>query len=154
VGKYEVTVRSAHTDTAGNYRLDFKYLIGGVPEVYRDYDVVGESNPDYDRLPPDFKENVDSVRIRFAHLFHSPSERPDLQSYFQSHWSRGRVDQVMKIELGPINTRQQPLGLYSMDGSAGERFPVDQWGSLLETLTYVESVKHLLRSYVEEPMLM
>lgn len=154
VGKYEVTVRSAHTDTAGNYRLDFKYLIGGVPEVYRVYAVVGESNPDYDRLPPDFKEIVDSVWIRFADLFDSPSGGPNLQTYFQSHWSRGRVAQLMKIALGRINTMQQPFGTYSMDGSTGERFPVDQWGSLLETMTYVESVKHLIRSYVEQPMLM
>jgi hypothetical protein len=40
-----------------------------------------------------------------------------------------------------------------MDGVGGSIFPVAQWGPLLATSTYVEALKHLRRSYVEQPAL-
>lgn len=153
VGKYEIVIQGNNTTEVGNYRLDFHYNIDGNPQVYRVYAIVGEANPAYDNLPFDMKGIVDSVWIRFADLFDSNSGGPHLQMYYQSHWSRGRMAQLMKIALGRINTMQQPFGSYTIDGVGGQKFPVGQWGPLLETFTYVEAVKHLIRSYVEQPQL-
>lgn len=151
VGKYEITIRGANTADPGYYRLDFHYNIDGNPEVYRIYAVVGEANPSYDKLQPDMKELVDAVWYKFADLFDSPAGGPHLQTYYQTHWSRGRMAQLMKTSLGRINTMQQPFGSYTLDGVGGPKFPVGQWGPLLETFTYIEAVKHLIRSYVEQP---
>lgn len=151
VGKYEITIRGSNTASTGYYRLDFHYEINGDSEVYRIYAIVGEANPSYDRLPPQMKEMVDAVWYKFADLFDSPAGGPHLQTYYQTHWSRGRMAQLMKTALGRINTMQQPFGSYTIDGTGGQRFPIEQWGPLLETFTYVEAVKHLIRSYVEQP---
>ncbi len=151
VGHYEIEIRGSNTSTAGYYRLDFHYEISGNAETYRVYAVVGEANPAYDSLPQDMKGIVDAVWIKFADLFDSPAGGPHLQTYYQTHWSRGRMAQLMKSALGRINTMQQPFGTYTIDGVGGQKFPVAQWGPLLETFTYVEAVKHLIRSYVEQP---
>src|SRR5260370_27118806 len=76
---------------------------------------------------------LESVWIRFADEFDSPSGGPNLQSYFQAHWSRGRIAQLMKISIGKLNTIAQPWSNYTIDGINGAEFLMQQWGGLLGT---------------------
>lgn len=150
-GLYEITLSAEETDQLGNYYGVWSYQMSGTAETYVVYTVVGESNPAYDRLPDAFKEIVDNVWIRFADLFDSPAGGPHLQSYYQSHWSRGRMAQLMGMGLRRINVVSQPYSTYTIDGVGGGVFPVAQWGGLLELSTYVEALRHLRRSYLEQP---
>lgn len=151
LGLYELTLDAEDTGVLGNYHGVWTYSVEGFSEEYTVYSVVGESNPDYDRLPVPFKDIVDDVWIRFADLFDSPAGGPHLQTYYQAHWSRGRMAQLMGMGLRRLNVVSQPYMTYTLDGVGGAVFPVAQWAGLLEIATYVEALRHLRRSYLEQP---
>lgn len=154
-GLYEVALTSEETSTPGDYSLNWFYVMDGDDEQYVTYAQVGQSSPAYDGLSPSMKAIVDDVWVRFADLFDSPGGGPNLLTYFQSHFGRNRIAQLLRIAVGRLNTMAQPQMTYTLDdGQGGGSFPVDQWGPLLETFTYVECVKHLIRSYVEQPAFM
>lgn len=150
-GMYEVALSAQDNSVVGNYQGVWSYTMSGVGETYVIYTVVGESNPEYDRLPTAFQEVVDNVWVRFADLFDSPAGGPHLQTYYQANWSRGRMAQLMRMALRRLNVIAQPFETYAIEPTVGTVFPVAQWGGLLEQATYVEAVKHLRRSYIEQP---
>ncbi len=151
VGLYELTLNTEDTETLGNYLGIWNYALSGAPETYEVYMVVGESNPPYDRLTDPFKAVVDDVWVRFADCFDSPAGGPHLQTYYQAHWSRGRMAQLMGMALRRLNVVSQPYTTYTIDGVGGPIFPLAQWAGLLELGTYVEALRHLRRSYLEQP---
>lgn len=153
LGTYDVNITGVSSQVPGNYRLDFTYEVDGVEDVYNIYAIVGQANPYYDNLNPEFKELVESVWYKFADAFDSPNGGPHLQTYFQSHWSRGRVAQLMAHSIAVINNLGQPVMNWTIDGVRGQHFPVQEWGGLLTVMTLIECYKHLMRSYVEQPML-
>jgi hypothetical protein len=152
-GLYQVTPSSADTSRPSDAELVWAYAISGAPQQYAALLVIGVANPAYDNLPEPMQETVEFVWIRFADLIDSPAGGPNIIAtpYFQAHWSRGRVAQLMMIALAKINGIGQPWSNYTADGSGGPVFPVQLWGGLLGQYTYVECVKHLIRSYTEQP---
>lgn len=150
IGLYETRLTAEESSTVGPYSVHWTYDLDGSPEQYTTYLQVGEVAPDYDRLTPGLKEVVDSVYIRFADLFDSPTGGPNLQTYFQSHFGRQRIAQLLRIASGRLNTMAQPSATFTVDGPTPS-FPLAQWGSLLETSLYLEVLRHLVRSYVEQP---
>jgi hypothetical protein len=146
VGQYSIDLTPDDTAGLGNYRALWVYQVNGALKTFNGYYAVGSAQPAYDQLAPDMKSVVDHVWIRFADLFDSPSGGPHLQTYFQANWSRGRVAQLMEFGVGYLNTMAQPFSTYSV-----ATFPTAQWGPLLEQATLVECLKHLRRSYVEQP---
>lgn len=151
-GTYEVTLASAETAAPGNYTLVFTYTVGGTTANEAEYLVIGLSNPDYDQLPPAMQDVVESVVHRLIDLYDSPEGGPNLATYIQARYSRGRLGQLLRIAIGTINTVKQPIMNYSADGTSGPLFP-DQWTPLLERGLFIETIKHLRRSYVEQPEL-
>lgn len=151
-GLYEVTLTAEEASVPGYYTLLWEYALDTVEQRYYAYAEIGQSAPAYDALSAPFKDVVDSVWIRFADLFDSPAGGPHLMTYFQTHFGRGRIAQMMAIGLGRLNTMAQPHMTYTL--TEQNSFPVDQWGPLLETMTYIETLKHLIRSYVEQPLFM
>lgn len=151
-GVYTVTPFSSDTGTPGYAELDWSYAIGGQPQQYASYLEIGPANPSYDALPPEMQDFLEQqVWVRFADLFDSAGGGPSLQSYFQAHWSRGRAAQMMGIALQKINAAAQPWSSYTIDGNGGPQYPVQFWGGLLASYTYIECVKQLIRSYIEQP---
>lgn len=156
VGLYETQLTSAETTVPGLYRVDWTYALDGVTETYSTFAEVGANSPDFDRLDPGMKELVEDVWIRFADLFDSPDGGPNLQTYFQTNFSRNRLAQLLKFAVGRLNTASQPSQTYTIETNAGGQgqFPLQMWGPLLAQSLYVECLKHLVRSYVEQPMFM
>lgn len=151
IGLFEISLTGVETDTTGNYSGRWSYTLNGTPDIYTVYMVVGESNPAYDQLSENFREVVDNVWMRFADLFDSPAGGPHLQTYYQAHWSRGRMAQLMGAGLRRLNVISQPHQTYTLNGVGGTIFPTVEWGGLLEQATYIEALKHLRRSYLEQP---
>jgi len=150
-GIYTVTPSSTDTSNPGQAELVWSYSVSSQPQDYAVYLVIGLANPAYDGLPLAMQDFLnDQVWVRFADLFDSAEGGPNLQSYFQAHWSRGRVAQLMGIALGKINASAQPWSNYTLSGSGGPQYPIQFWGGLLATYTYVEAVKQLIRAYTEQ----
>lgn len=151
-GTYETTLTSAETQSPGIFKLTWSYAIDAVPQEFVSLIEVGESSPAYDRLDEGMKAVVESAWLRFADLFDSPDGGPHLKVYFQTRFGRGRMAQLLGIAVGRLNTVSQPHMTYSIEGPpAGKQFPIAQWGGLLDQALYIEAVKHLIRSYVEQP---
>lgn len=151
VGDYSTTFNSAETSTPGSYTLLWNYSLDGSPEYFEAGIEIGPASPAYDYLPEDFRNVVEGVVIRLADTIDSPGGGPNLTTYVQSKYGRGRIAELMRIALGRMNTMAQPFQTYTLDGEGGSVFPVAKWGPLLEQLTWIETLKHLIRSYTEQP---
>jgi hypothetical protein len=154
VGAYEIQLTSDETAAIGPFALTWSYALSGVGESYTTHVQVGEFSPDYAALSEGMKGVVEQGWNRFEDLFDSPLGGPNLQVYAQSHFNRGRIAQLLRFAVGRLNTAAQPFQTYTLDGDGGATFPLTQWGPLLEQALYVEILKHLRRSYVEQPLLM
>lgn len=152
VGEYSNAFNSVETSTPGSYTLLWNYVLGASPEYFESGIEVGPSSPAFDFLPEDFRNIVEGVVIRLADTIDSPGGGPNLTTYVQSKYGRGRIAELMRIALGRMNTMAQPFQTYTLDGQGGSVFPVAQWGPLLENLTWIETLKHLIRSYTEQPL--
>lgn len=149
-GIYQVVLSSAETSEPGLYTVTWTYAVGGVAQTYVGHLEIGESSPAYDNLDEGFKAIVESAWIRFADLFDSPNGGPNLQTYFQTRFNRNRMAQLLQVAVNRLNTIAQPHQTYSLDPTLAP-FPYAQWGGLLDQALYIECLKHLIRSYVEQP---
>lgn len=152
-GQYVVNPTPQQMSVSGNYTVTWTYGILGMSQEYRTYLTIGQSNPEYDSLTPMMQDVVETTLTRFADAFDSPAGGPNLQTYFQTHFDRGRVAQLLRIAVATLNTVAQPYQTYTIDGVGGAVFPMQEWGGLLERALYIECLKHLVRSYVEQPMI-
>jgi hypothetical protein len=150
-GQFQVQLTSAQSQKPGDYTLTWEYVIDGTSEFTQTYIQIGQANPNYDNLVPAMKTVVENVYFRFLDLFDSPEGGPNLTTYFQTNFGRGRVAQLLRIAVGLLNTTMQPFMTFTLDGDGGASFPVTQWGALLEQALMVEVIKHLRRSYTEQP---
>lgn len=149
-GTYETLLSSVETSQTGIWKLTWTYAIDGTPQTFVSLVEVGEASPAYDRLDVGFRAIVESAWIRFADLFDSPNGGPHLQVYFQARFGRNRMAQLLGIAVNRLNTISQPHMTYSLDAD-NYPFPYVQWGGLLDQLLYIETIKHLIRSYTEQP---
>ena len=150
LGTYTITFLSSDVAVPGSYTLTWTYTVNGTQDTFTTYINVGSTSPAYDALDPTFKTIIESVWARFGDLFDSPNGGPHLQAYFQTHMNRGRLAQLLHIAVGKLNTVGQPYMTYSLDMTMNP-FPITQWGALLEQTLYMETLKHLVRSYTEQP---
>lgn len=150
-GEYTILLTSADTANPGYYGLTWTYQVGGVAGIYGLGIEVGPSAPAYDALDEGMKDLIESVWIRFADLFDFEVGGPHLQAYVQGNFGRQRLAQLLKISVGLLNTTAMPYQSYTLGNDGGASFPIDQWGSLLESALYVECLRHLVRSYTEQP---
>lgn len=144
---YIAFLPSTATETPGPYLGTWEYQVGGVARVGQQPLVVGEASPAYDALPWGMQSLVDTVWLRMADMFDSPLGGPHLQVYVQSHFGRERIAQLLPVALGRLNLVAQPHQTYSLD----QKFPLDRWGALLELGLWIEVIRHMIRSYTEQP---
>lgn len=154
VGDYATAFNSSETSIPGMYTVRWDYDINVAPQYFEGGIEIGPASPSYDALPDPMKGIIESVWIRIADLIDSPGGGPNALTYVQSKFGRGRIADLLRIALGRMNTMAQPFQTYTLDGQGGAQFPYQQWGSLLESMCWTETLKHLIRIYTEQPSFM
>lgn len=146
-GTYRVTLSSLETANPGLWYVLWNYELDSVEQQYRsDIEIPSVVSSVYESLSPEYRAIVESVWDRFEDQFDSPIGGPHLLSYVQSSFGRERVSQLLGMALRNLNAYVQPHANYDMDN-----FPLDRWSGILEQATVVETIKHLIRSYIEQP---
>jgi len=146
--EYAVLLPSVDTSIPGPYLARWEYTVDGLARMGEQPIMIGGSAPAYDALPLAWKQVVESVWIRVADQFDSPMGGPHLQVYMQAHFGRNRIAQLLGQALGRLNTIAQPVQSYAV---GDPKFPLEKWGALLSQALWVETIKHLQRSYMEQP---
>lgn len=148
VGSYSVLLSSLETAAPGVGDITWTYDVDGIAQMYQVDIEVGPSAPAYDALPPAWQDAIEVVWIKFADLFDSAWGGPNLQVYVQTHFGRNRIAQLLPAALQRLNSASIPHQTFPLGGTD---FPFGEWGGLLAQSLYIETVKHLIRSYVEQP---
>lgn len=149
-GAYSIPLTSADTDRPGVFTLVWEWEWEGQEFSRESYIEVGQHAPIYDTLDDDMKDIVESVWRKFADLFDSPYGGPHLQVYFQTNFGRNRMAQLLYDSVEHINSMVPGERPYALSSEDGAKFP-SRWYGLLGEQLYVETIKHLRRSYVEQP---
>lgn len=152
-GTYQVTPGANNTSVPGYYQLDWTFTLPttGSVETTSTFLQIGPASPAYDSLPTPMKQMVEDVFVKLADLVDSPWGGPNLQMWYSTHFNRGRIAQLLKQAVQHLNNMGQPYNVWSVDGRNGPMFPVVQWGGLLNSALTIEVIKHLMRSYTEDP---
>lgn len=153
VGTYTWTfLASSNTNQPGYYRLDWTYTLNAVSETASTWIQIGPPSPAYDALDAYGRGLVNDVWAKFADGYDSPQGGPNLQMWYQTHFNRGRVAQLLTQAIQHINVAAQPPTTFvAGPNGGGPEFPYPQWMGLANTALTVEVIKHLMRSYVEDP---
>ncbi len=148
-GVYRLTLSSAETATPGLFYCLWSYALSAIPQAYRsDIEIPSAASSQYEALSDEYRAIVEQTWDRFEDLFDSSTGGPHLREYAQSGFGRERVARLLSIALGRLNTSSQPHQSFSLTAND---FPFAEWGALLEQALYVETIRHLSRSYLEQP---
>ena len=92
---------------------------------------------------------VDTVMFMLGDLFDSTDGGPNLQETYQAKFGPERVAQLLQVALTRINTTGQPFTNYGV--GPGSRETHQNLRGMVTIGLYLETVRHLIRSYVEQP---
>ena len=112
-GSYVTLNSPQQTARSGLFTVRWSYALGGVNQSYESYVEIGQPNPSYDNLPEGMKDVIEMCWMRFADLYDSPAGGPHFQTYFQTHYNRGRMADLLRIAMGTLNTVSQPWTTFS-----------------------------------------
>lgn len=152
VGVFSVILDPNTTAQLSQIALKWEYTIDGSTYQYWDYYQILGYMPTYEALNDGEKGVIRQVAAMFEDLYDSVEGGPHLKEEFQTHFGTERIAQMMELAMNRINITSQPYTNYNIGsgGLPGPRFPATGY-SLLIMATYLEVVRHLIRSYTEMP---
>lgn len=150
-GIYSFSIPAEVTQLSGLVNIVWNYTFDSRSFTHKDYYSVSEEMPYFSGLTIDERGVVDRAILRFADLYDSFDGGPHLKEEFQTHFSKERVAILMGFANNALNFQNQPATRYIVGNNTGTRFPVKNHG-ILEWATYIEMIKHLIRSYTEQPL--
>lgn len=155
-GVYEYTFTGDQAGIPGYYRIDWSFTLSGNPQVIHTYLQIGGSSQAYNQLQPAFQQMVNDVWAKIADIYDSAFGGPNIMVWPNAHFDRGRIAQLMIQAVQHLNNMSQPAQTYSATGYSptggmAPLYPINQWAGLLNTALTMEVIKHLKRSYTEDP---
>lgn len=148
LGIYVIRLTPAHTQERGNVTATWTYSVGGVESSFVDHLRITEYMPVYHSLNDWEQGTVDTVMFMLGDLFDSTDGGPNLQETYQAKFGPERVAQLMKVAVARMNTIGFPVT--SFDIGTGQQVHKNLRG-VLTIGVYIEVLRHLIRSYVEQP---
>lgn len=152
VGVYSFKLPTSLTSNLGLLTIHWQYKVIGEPYDYWDYYQVIEPMPIYDTLSDGERGIVKMVSMMFGDLYDSVDGGPHLKEEFQTHYGTETLALCLQLAANRINISSQPWTNYVIgdNNPGGSRFPANGY-PILMMATYLEVVRHLIRSYTEQP---
>ena len=151
VGVYTYTITPPVTNIVCLLKAVWSYKVGGVNLTYTEYLQIRDPMPTYDGFSDAEKGAVQLIINLFADSYDSTTGGPHLIEEFQTKFTNERIAQLLNWAVQKMNMSKQPITnwVLSSPGVAGT-FPTNWWGLLIMG-GYLEVMRHLIRSYVEQP---
>lgn len=149
VGHYYFDIGPENTQHRGVMTAQWTYSVGGTEFTFYDHLQILDPMPFYDQLHESEKFVVEQVSWMLGDMFDSTEGGPYLIEPFQTHFNYERIAQLEAIALTRINLMGFPVTNYGV--GIGNQTAPEQLQGLLVLGTYLEVVRHLIRSYVEIP---
>lgn len=151
-GMYYYEIGPPLTRSRGILTLQWTYTINTVPFTYVDFAQVLEQQGLYDSLNAQEQLIVQRVTWMFGDLFDSTEGGPQLIEPFQTHWTYERLAQMEYLAIDRFNFMSTFSNVPSSYGlGPGAKTLPEQFAGLMVLGTYLEVLRHLIRSYVEIP---
>lgn len=150
VGRFYYDIGPELTTHRGVLTAEWTYQVGGKIFQYNDYLQILEQMPYYERLSEREKAVVERVSFMFGDLYDSTEGGPHLIEEFQTHYGYERIAQLQDVAMTRINTIG--FGRPTQFGVGPNTTPPPlHWDGLVVIGTYLEVLRHLIRSYTEIP---
>lgn len=150
VGVYSFVIDPTTTSKLSQVTVLWNYKIDGISYQYWDYYQILGYMPTYESLNDGEKSVARIVSYMFEDLYDSVEGGPHLKEEFQTHFGNETIARCMELAMSWINTTSQPYTNYNIGLGTGPRFPAENYSILIRG-TYLEVIKHLIRSYTEMP---
>lgn len=150
-GVYTYTITPPVTNIVCLLKAVWTYQVGGVNLTYTEFLQIRDPMPTFDGFSDAEKGAVQMIVNLFADAYDSTTGGPHLIEEFQTKFNNERIAQLLNWAVQKMNMTRQPITnwVLSSPGQAST-FPSNYWGLLIMG-GYLEVLKHLIRSYVEQP---
>lgn len=151
IGLYTYTVTPPVTNVVCLLKAIWTYKVGGTDLTYAEYFQIRDPLPTFDGFNDAEKGAVKMINNLFADAYDSTTGGPHLIEEFQTKFNDERIAQLLNWSVQKMNMKKQPITnwVLSSPGQAST-FPPNYWGLLIMG-GYIEVLRHLIRSYVEQP---
>jgi hypothetical protein len=152
VGLFTYTLQPSVTSTPALLTAVWSYTVQSVAFSYTDYYEIVDPMPIFFTLTEDQKFVVEQTNWMIGDLFDSTDGGPHLVEEFQTKFNYERLAQLLYIACQRINYESIPLTHFAVGNQIGSPIP-PRWHGILQYAHYIQVLKHLARSYVEQPEL-
>ena len=151
-GMYYYDIGPQHTAYRGVLTVQWNYRVNGVSFTYTDNLQILEQQPLYDSLNAQEQSIIEQVSWMMGDLFDSTEGGPYLIEPFQTHYNYERLAQLETIAVTRLNLMSNFNNPPTSWGvGPGTQTVPPTFAGLLVIGTYLELVRHLIRSYTEMP---
>lgn len=151
-GVYEFTLDGSFTGDLALLSIQWVYSVQGNAYTFWDYYQILDPMPVFDSLNDGERGVVRIVINMFADLYDSVEGGPHLKEEFQTHFGTETIARCLELACNRVNITSQPYTNYTVGLGQTNRFPPTNY-SVLVFGTYLEVVRHLIRSYTEQPQM-
>lgn len=151
-GIYTFAISAQYTQIPGLMKAVWQYKVNGDQLSFSEYYEIIDPMPEYDGLSDAQKMCVEQTQWMIGDLYDTTDGGPHLLEEFQTHFGYNRLAQLLMVACNRINQTSQPLTNFVVGERTGSQFP-ETYVSLLQLGLYIEVVKHLVRSYTEQPVI-
>jgi hypothetical protein len=128
----------------------WSYTVQGSLFTYVDYFVVVDPMPTWESLSQTQQLAVEQTNWMIGDLYDSTEGGPHLMEEFQTKFGYERLAQLLLIANQKLNYESIPLTRFVIGTQVGQQLP-DRWIGILQWAHYIEVLKHLVRTYTEQP---
>lgn len=154
-GLFSLILTPAMNEIESEYTVAWSYVVSGEPRSFVDTYIVVDPMPYWDSLTAAEREVVLSIYHKVSDTFDSREGGPYLWEVYQTQFNAFEtIARLMTTDaVTYINLSHQPAFIpgYQIGRDVTKPFPSD-WSGLLEAATYWQFLRHLSRSYIEQPV--